>query len=154
MRFVARGGAGRRKAGIDHLVAATTPVVALPSSRDPRLVLVDGRIRAPAMLAVDLLTSALNAGRRRARSSRRRKRDDGTALGASAKRDRAARHTVANCGSRFQRFRATLGLAMTCPNCGKENPEGFVFCGYCSVPLAEQPPHRRSELLRDLELRQ
>jgi class 3 adenylate cyclase/tetratricopeptide (TPR) repeat protein len=29
---------------------------------------------------------------------------------------------------------------VTCPNCGKENPEGFVFCGYCSAPLAEQAP--------------
>jgi class 3 adenylate cyclase len=27
-----------------------------------------------------------------------------------------------------------------CPSCGKENPDGFAFCGYCSAPLAEQPP--------------
>jgi class 3 adenylate cyclase len=26
-----------------------------------------------------------------------------------------------------------------CPSCGKENPEGFTFCGYCTAPLAEQP---------------
>jgi class 3 adenylate cyclase/tetratricopeptide (TPR) repeat protein len=25
---------------------------------------------------------------------------------------------------------------LTCPNCGKENPEGFRFCGFCSTPLA------------------
>jgi len=28
---------------------------------------------------------------------------------------------------------------VTCPACGKENPEGFQFCGYCSAPLTEQP---------------
>jgi class 3 adenylate cyclase len=27
-----------------------------------------------------------------------------------------------------------------CPSCGKENPEGFAFCGYCRAPLAERPP--------------
>jgi len=27
----------------------------------------------------------------------------------------------------------------TCASCGKENPEGFAFCGFCSAPLAEQP---------------
>ena len=27
----------------------------------------------------------------------------------------------------------------TCPACGKENPEGFQFCGFCTAPLAEQP---------------
>ena len=26
-----------------------------------------------------------------------------------------------------------------CPSCGKENPEGFQFCGFCSAPLGEQP---------------
>jgi class 3 adenylate cyclase/tetratricopeptide (TPR) repeat protein len=26
----------------------------------------------------------------------------------------------------------------TCPACGKENPEGFQFCGFCAAPLAEQ----------------
>jgi class 3 adenylate cyclase/tetratricopeptide (TPR) repeat protein len=26
-----------------------------------------------------------------------------------------------------------------CASCGKENPEGFAFCGYCTAPLAEQP---------------
>jgi class 3 adenylate cyclase/tetratricopeptide (TPR) repeat protein len=24
---------------------------------------------------------------------------------------------------------------LTCPNCGKQNPEGFRFCGFCSTPL-------------------
>src|SRR2546429_7096969 len=24
-----------------------------------------------------------------------------------------------------------------CPSCGRDNPEGFAFCGYCSAPLAE-----------------
>ena len=28
----------------------------------------------------------------------------------------------------------------TCPSCGKENPEGFAFCGYCTAPLAAPPP--------------
>ena len=27
----------------------------------------------------------------------------------------------------------------TCPACGKENPEGFQFCGFCTAPLTEQP---------------
>jgi class 3 adenylate cyclase len=28
---------------------------------------------------------------------------------------------------------------VTCPSCGRENPEGFAFCGFCSEPLVEQP---------------
>src|SRR5438046_3578280 len=31
-----------------------------------------------------------------------------------------------------------------CPSCGKDNPEGFAFCGYCSAPLAE-PARRAAE---------
>ncbi len=27
----------------------------------------------------------------------------------------------------------------TCPSCGKENPDGFEFCGFCTAPLTEQP---------------
>jgi predicted amidophosphoribosyltransferase len=27
---------------------------------------------------------------------------------------------------------------MLCPNCGKENPEGFRFCGHCSAPLERE----------------
>jgi class 3 adenylate cyclase len=27
----------------------------------------------------------------------------------------------------------------TCASCGKENPEGFAFCGYCTAPLTELP---------------
>jgi class 3 adenylate cyclase/tetratricopeptide (TPR) repeat protein len=27
----------------------------------------------------------------------------------------------------------------TCPACGKDNPEGFRFCGFCTAPLTEQP---------------
>ena len=26
-----------------------------------------------------------------------------------------------------------------CPSCGRENPEGFQFCGFCTAPLIEQP---------------
>jgi class 3 adenylate cyclase/tetratricopeptide (TPR) repeat protein len=26
-----------------------------------------------------------------------------------------------------------------CPRCGRENPEGFQFCGFCTAPLVEQP---------------
>lgn len=26
-----------------------------------------------------------------------------------------------------------------CPNCGQENPEGFVLCGMCGTPLAQGP---------------
>jgi class 3 adenylate cyclase len=25
-----------------------------------------------------------------------------------------------------------------CASCGKENPDGFAFCGYCAAPLAER----------------
>src|SRR5881394_1020684 len=25
---------------------------------------------------------------------------------------------------------------ITCPACGKENPEGFQFCGFCTAPLS------------------
>jgi class 3 adenylate cyclase len=28
---------------------------------------------------------------------------------------------------------------VTCPSCGRENPEGFQFCGFCTAPLTEQP---------------
>ena len=34
---------------------------------------------------------------------------------------------------------------LTCSHCGKENPDGFVFCGFCTAPLAEQPPPAREE---------
>jgi class 3 adenylate cyclase/tetratricopeptide (TPR) repeat protein len=27
----------------------------------------------------------------------------------------------------------------TCPSCGRENPEGFQFCGFCTAPLVERP---------------
>jgi class 3 adenylate cyclase len=27
---------------------------------------------------------------------------------------------------------------LSCASCGKENPDGFAFCGYCTAPLAEQ----------------
>jgi NMD protein affecting ribosome stability and mRNA decay len=26
---------------------------------------------------------------------------------------------------------------IACPSCGKENPEGFQFCGFCTAPLHE-----------------
>jgi class 3 adenylate cyclase/tetratricopeptide (TPR) repeat protein len=28
---------------------------------------------------------------------------------------------------------------VVCASCGKENPDGFAFCGYCTAPLAQQP---------------
>ncbi|HEU0245691.1 MAG TPA: adenylate/guanylate cyclase domain-containing protein [Gaiellaceae bacterium] len=28
---------------------------------------------------------------------------------------------------------------LTCPSCGKENPDGFQFCGFCAAPLTAQP---------------
>ena len=28
---------------------------------------------------------------------------------------------------------------MVCPSCGKENPDGFAFCGFCTTPLTGQP---------------
>src|SRR5919201_1449356 len=27
---------------------------------------------------------------------------------------------------------------IVCPSCGKENPDGFSFCGFCTAPLAER----------------
>src|SRR5688500_14643940 len=26
---------------------------------------------------------------------------------------------------------------MRCPNCGRENPTGFRFCGFCTAPLED-----------------
>jgi len=26
-----------------------------------------------------------------------------------------------------------------CPSCGKENPDGFKFCGFCTAPLTQAP---------------
>jgi len=28
---------------------------------------------------------------------------------------------------------------LACPSCGKENPEGFKFCGFCTAPLTPAP---------------
>ena len=28
---------------------------------------------------------------------------------------------------------------LICSNCGRENPDGFAFCGYCSARLADHP---------------
>jgi class 3 adenylate cyclase/tetratricopeptide (TPR) repeat protein len=28
---------------------------------------------------------------------------------------------------------------LTCPSCGKDNPDGFAFCGFCSAPLSAAP---------------
>jgi NMD protein affecting ribosome stability and mRNA decay len=27
---------------------------------------------------------------------------------------------------------------ITCPSCGKENPEGFRFCGFCTATLTAE----------------
>jgi class 3 adenylate cyclase/tetratricopeptide (TPR) repeat protein len=32
-----------------------------------------------------------------------------------------------------------------CPSCGRENPEGFAFCGYCTAPLGAQPVAQHEE---------
>jgi class 3 adenylate cyclase/tetratricopeptide (TPR) repeat protein len=32
-----------------------------------------------------------------------------------------------------------------CPNCGKDNPEGFAFCGFCGAALAPTEPARSEE---------
>ena len=32
-----------------------------------------------------------------------------------------------------------------CPNCGKDNPEGFKFCGFCSSPLEVARPFGAEE---------
>src|SRR5437764_15306178 len=38
---------------------------------------------------------------------------------------------------------------VVCPSCGRQNPEGFEFCGYCTAPLqAEaQAPHEERKLV-------
>src|SRR5947208_1954500 len=36
-------------------------------------------------------------------------------------------------------------LMVVCPSCGRENPEGFAFCGYCTAPLAERKPAQHEE---------
>jgi len=33
----------------------------------------------------------------------------------------------------------------SCPSCGKENPEGFAFCGFCTAPLDEASPSASEE---------
>jgi len=38
---------------------------------------------------------------------------------------------------------------VVCPSCGKENPDGFAFCGYCSAPLAE---HRAPAALEERKI--
>jgi class 3 adenylate cyclase len=30
-------------------------------------------------------------------------------------------------------------MSTTCPSCGRENPDGFRFCGFCTAPLATVP---------------
>jgi zinc ribbon protein len=30
-----------------------------------------------------------------------------------------------------------------CPSCGRENPEGFRFCGFCTSPLEEKQVEER-----------
>lgn len=35
---------------------------------------------------------------------------------------------------------------MECPNCGKENPEGFVYCGFCGRRLKSPSPENRLEV--------
>ena len=30
-----------------------------------------------------------------------------------------------------------------CPSCGKENPEGFQFCGFCTAPLTGESREQR-----------
>jgi class 3 adenylate cyclase/tetratricopeptide (TPR) repeat protein len=34
---------------------------------------------------------------------------------------------------------------VTCPRCGKENPDGFQFCGFCTASLTEVPPALAAE---------
>ena len=36
-------------------------------------------------------------------------------------------------------------MAIVCPSCGQENPDGFKLCGMCGTALAEQPPTAREE---------
>ena len=40
-----------------------------------------------------------------------------------------------NSPSRREEARITLA-----PSCGKDNPEGFAFCGFCTAPLETQLP--------------
>lgn len=33
----------------------------------------------------------------------------------------------------------SVAVVAICPSCGRENPEGFQFCGFCAAPLSAQP---------------
>jgi class 3 adenylate cyclase len=34
---------------------------------------------------------------------------------------------------------------LVCPSCGRENPEGFRYCGFCTAPLEPEPTQEREE---------
>jgi class 3 adenylate cyclase len=34
-----------------------------------------------------------------------------------------------------------------CPNCGQENPDGFLFCGRCGTALAAEPAHEERKVV-------
>jgi class 3 adenylate cyclase len=34
---------------------------------------------------------------------------------------------------------------VVCPSCGRENPDGFAFCGYCTAPLEARSPAQHEE---------
>jgi class 3 adenylate cyclase len=34
---------------------------------------------------------------------------------------------------------------VVCASCGRDNPVGFAFCGYCTAPLGEQPAAQHEE---------
>lgn len=44
----------------------------------------------------------------------------------------------------------TLPDMAGCPSCGKENPEGFAFCGFCTAPLT--PPSEPQEVRKTVTL--
>ena len=36
-------------------------------------------------------------------------------------------------------------MPITCSACGKENPDGFAFCGFCTAPLGDAAPAAGAE---------
>jgi len=42
---------------------------------------------------------------------------------------------------------------IACPECGRENPDGFAFCGFCGAPLAVQSSGSVREELRKFKQR-
>ncbi|WP_126450452.1 zinc-ribbon domain-containing protein [Sulfodiicoccus acidiphilus] len=43
-------------------------------------------------------------------------------------------------------------MSRLCSVCGRENPDGAAFCGYCGSPMASQPPQVERPLNNSREI--